>query len=381
MGTQITQILQMNADFLSASIRKICVICVPTACLSLWLLSLEIPAQKSLSLRNVNVLFMELYPLKFKPIYKEKVWGGDKWALLDRRIASDKPVGESWELSAVKGELSKVADGFLKGNDIQELIEVYMGDLVGDKVYDRFGIEFPLLFKFINSNEKLSLQVHPGDELALKRHNAYGKTEMWYVVGADEDSPIYVGLSKAGLGEKELAERAANGTLQQVINVERAKAGDVFFLPAGRVHAIGEGLLIAEIQQTSDVTYRIYDWGRENDPSTAREMHVDLAMDAIDYEYRPSYRSEYRPAKDEAVKLVACPYFTTNLLDLTVPMERDYSELDSFVVYMCIDGAAEIACNGGQIQISKGETVLIPAVIPAVNIAPNAKVKMLEVYI
>ncbi|MDR2563705.1 MAG: class I mannose-6-phosphate isomerase [Prevotellaceae bacterium] len=325
---------------------------------------------------------MELYPLKFKPIYKEKVWGGDKWNLLDRKITSEKAVGESWELSAVKGELSKVSEGFLKGNDIQELIEVYMGDLVGDKVYNRFGIEFPLLFKFINSNEKLSLQVHPDDELALKRHKAYGKTEMWYVVGADEDSPIYVGLSKDGVTGKELVERIKNDSFNQIINVERAKSGDVFFLPAGRVHAIGEGLLIAEIQQTSDITYRIYDWGRENDPATAREMHLDLAMDAIDYRRLQSYRTEYEPKTDQIVKLVTCPYFTTNLLDLTRAMERDYSELDSFVVYMCLDGAATIECNGTQTQMSKGETVLIPAVIPDVIITPDeGKAKFMETYI
>jgi mannose-6-phosphate isomerase len=323
---------------------------------------------------------MELYLLKFNPIYKERVWGGNKWALLDKKITSVKPVGESWELSAVKGELSIVSNGFLKGNNIQELVEIYMGDLVGDKIYEKFGIEFPLLFKFIDSAEKLSVQVHPDDELALKRHKAYGKTEMWYVIDADEDSPIYVGFKKK-LDKQEFVERTENGSLQEIMNVERAKRGDVFFLPAGRIHAIGEGLLIAEIQETSDVTYRIYDWGRENNPATAREMHIDLAVDAIDYEYHDSYRSEYRSASNDAVNLVSCQYFTTNLLDLTKPLERDYSELDSFVVYMCIDGAARIDCNGVCENISKGETALIPAVIPYANIEPQGKVKILEVYI
>ncbi|MDR3245260.1 MAG: class I mannose-6-phosphate isomerase, partial [Prevotellaceae bacterium] len=215
---------------------------------------------------------MELYPLKFRPIYKERVWGGNKLSTVINRTKPDKkPVGESWELSSVEENLSVVTNGFLKDNDIQELIETYMGDLVGDKVYEKFGIEFPLLFKLIDSAERLSVQVHPNDEIALKRHKAYGKTEMWYVIDASGNSPIYVGFNKK-LDREEFAARVENGSLTEVMNVEEARKGDVFFLPAGRIHAIGEGLLIAEIQQTSDITYRIYDWGRENNPETAREM-------------------------------------------------------------------------------------------------------------
>lgn len=324
---------------------------------------------------------MELYPLKFAPIYKERVWGGNKLATaMNRSISSEKPIGESWELSAVTGELSKVTNGFLKGNDIQELIETYMGDLVGDKVYNKFGIEFPLLFKLIDSAERLSVQVHPNDALSKERHNAYGKTEMWYVIAADKDALIYVGFNKE-MTKEEYIERVKAGTLLEVMHTEKAQQGDVFFLPAGRIHAIGQGLLVAEIQQTSDVTYRIYDWGRENDPATAREMHTQLSEDAIDYTFHKEFKTQYKTQVDSVVKLVSCDYFTTNLLDLKQSKTRDYLTIDSFVAYMCLDGAARIEYAGGNETIKKGETILIPAVIEEVNIVPEGLVKLLETYI
>lgn len=324
---------------------------------------------------------MELYPLKFKPIYKQRVWGGNKLStILNRNTNSSQPIGESWEISAVKGDLSQVSNGFLKGNNIQELIEVYMGELVGDKVFDKFGVELPLLFKLIDSAERLSVQVHPDDELALQRHKAYGKTEMWYVIDANAKAPIYVGFNK-NITKDEFVTRTKDGSLLDVMNVEDAKADDVFFLPAGRIHAIGEGLLIAEIQQTSDVTYRIYDWGRENNPKTAREMHVDLAIDTIDYTSQKTYKTIYKPQQNEAVNLVKCPYFTTNLLTLSGVKTRDYTLLDSFVVYMCLQGSADIKCNNSTERISKGETVLLPAAIGQVELIPHEPVKLLEVYI
>lgn len=324
---------------------------------------------------------MKLYPLKFKPLYKERVWGGNKMAsAMNREIVSEKPIGESWELSAVKGDLSVVTNGFLKDNDIEELIEVYMGDLVGDKVYEKFGIEFPLLFKLIDSKERLSVQVHPDDQLSLKRHKAYGKTEMWYVLSADSDAAIYVGFNKS-MTKEEYKKRVAEGTLLEVMNKEIPKVGDVFFLPAGRIHAIGEGLLVAEIQQTSDVTYRIYDWGRENNPATAREMHTSLAEDAIDYTFHSEYKTIYQPHSNTEVSLVSCDYFTTNLLELDRKIRRDYSQIDSFVVYMCLEGEALLDCDGERETIKKGETVLIPAVIHETEIIPQTKVKLLEIYI
>jgi mannose-6-phosphate isomerase len=325
---------------------------------------------------------MELYPLKFKPIYKERVWGGNKLStVIGRKKHSGKSIGESWELSSVSGNLSIVTNGFLKGNNIQELIEVYMGDIMGDKVYEKFGIEFPLLFKLIDSDERLSVQVHPDDGVALKRHNAYGKTEMWYVMDASDDSQIYVGFNRE-LNREEFDNRVRNSSLTEVMNVEQATKGDVFFLPAGRIHAIGKGLLIAEIQQTSDITYRIYDWGRENDPATAREMHTQLAADVIDYRYYESYKTRYVQEKNSATGLVNCKYFTTNLLSFSEETNRHYADLDSFVVYMCTEGSSKIICDDHeQTTIAKGETVLIPAIFNSVSIVPTPDVKLLEVYI
>ncbi|MDR1897260.1 MAG: class I mannose-6-phosphate isomerase [Prevotellaceae bacterium] len=325
---------------------------------------------------------MKLYPLKFDPVYKERVWGGNKLStVIKRKINSERTIGESWELSSVRGNLSVASNGFLKGNNIQELIEVYMGDIVGEKVYETFGIEFPLLFKLIDSAERLSVQVHPDDETALKRHNAYGKTEMWYVMDADENSPIYTGFNRE-TNKEEFNARICNGSLAEILNVEKAAKGDVFFLPAGRIHALGENLLIAEIQQTSDITYRIYDWGRELNPATARTMHIELAEDVIDYNCCDTYKTIYSPKQNTVTELVKCDYFTTNLLWQSVKTERDYAALDSFVVYMCLEGKARLECDGTRSEtIAKGETVLIPAVINSVNIIPETTAKLLEVYI
>ncbi|MDR0725005.1 MAG: class I mannose-6-phosphate isomerase [Prevotellaceae bacterium] len=325
---------------------------------------------------------MELYPLKFRQIYKERVWGGNKLSTVLKRVKkNEKVIGESWELSSVSDNLSIVSNGFLKGNNIQELIETYMGDIVGDKVYETFGIELPLLFKLIDSAERLSVQVHPDDELALNRHNAYGKTEMWYVMDASENSQIYVGFNK-DLDKNEFRQRVQDGSLVEVMNVEQAKKGDVFFLPAGRIHAIGEGLLIAEIQQTSDITYRIYDWGRENNPETAREMHVQLAEDVIDYKYHESYKTQYVAEENSTAGLINCKYFTTNLLSFSQKTDRHYADLDSFVVYICLEGNAKLVCEDMVTEtISMGETVLIPAIFSSVNIIPEKNVKLLEVYI
>jgi mannose-6-phosphate isomerase len=324
---------------------------------------------------------MVLYPLKFKQIYKERVWGGNKLSTVLKRIKSKKVIGESWELSSVSDNLSVVTNGFLKSNNIQELIETYMGDIVGDKVYETFGIELPLLFKLIDSAERLSVQVHPDDEVALERHKAYGKTEMWYVIDASENSQIYVGFNK-DLDKEEFRARVQDGSLMEVMNVEQAKKGDVFFLPAGRIHAIGEGLLIAEIQQTSDITYRIYDWGRENNPYTAREMHAHLAEDVIDYKYRESYKTQYFAEENSATMLVNCRYFMTNLLSFSRKTDRHYADLDSFVVYMCLEGNAKLVCDDKVVEtISMGETILIPAIFNSVSIVPNKNVKLLEVYV
>lgn len=323
---------------------------------------------------------MSLYPIKFKPILLKRVWGGkhlSEFKSLKNKVTG---LGESWELSSVQTKLSVVANGFLKGNTIEELTEIYMGDLVGEKVYERFGMEFPLLLKFIDSAEALSIQVHPDDKLALERHNAYGKTELWYIIEADKDSELYVGFNRQ-LTEVEFAGTMKRKELLSVLNVENPQAGDVFFLPAGRIHAIGKHIMLAEIQQTSDITYRIYDWGREDNPETAREMHLDLAQDALDYSYSPSYKIPYKRQSNTPVRLATCPYFTVNLLDFNRPLERDYAELDSFVAYMCLEGACSIVYDGGSETVARGETVLLPATLVAVELLPQEGCKLLEVYI
>ncbi|MDR3365800.1 MAG: class I mannose-6-phosphate isomerase [Prevotellaceae bacterium] len=322
---------------------------------------------------------MELYPLKFKPIFKEIVWGGSRMrTILGKSVAANKNIGESWELSGVKGNLSVVSNGYLKGNNIEELIEVYMGELVGEKVYGRFGQEFPLLIKFIDANEPLSVQVHPDDATAAQRHHAYGKTEMWHVLDAEPNAELIVGFRKE-TNLTEMLEHIEKNTLRDILNVEPVKAGESYFIPAGCIHAIGKGLLIAEIQQTSDVTYRVYDWGR-NLPN--RPLHIDLAMDVICYHAAQGHKIAPPQALNRPEPLASCPYFTTNKLTLTQGVRRSYAEMDSFVAYICTGGAATVGCGGQSESVSKGETLLIPASLAGeLRLEPQGKAELLEVYI
>ena len=323
-----------------------------------------------------------LYPLKFKPIFHEKIWGGHRLKSLLNKDFGDLPnCGESWELSSVGGHISEVANGFLAGNNLQELIEIYMGELVGDKVYKKFGIEFPMLIKFIDANDDLSIQVHPKDELSKKRHNAYGKTEMWYVVDAEEGALINSGFNQPVTREKYL-EHLENGNLTDLLCYEKTESGDVFFIPAGRVHAIGKGVLLAEIQQTSDVTYRIYDYDRTDSEGKKRELHTDLALDAIDFSYQEEYKTKYKKEKNKSSEIVNCEYFTTNILEFSEKLEKDYYQLDSFIIYMNLDGRFIIEYENGTVEVNKGETVLIPASLESLKLNPvTEEVKILEVYI
>ena len=324
-----------------------------------------------------------LYPLKFTPICKEKIWGGNKLKeLLNKEYPGLPNCGESWEISGVQDEVSVVSNGFLTGNSLEELIEVYMGDLVGEKVYEKFGTEFPLLIKFIDANDNLSIQVHPNDELSMERHDAFGKTEMWYVVQADPGSTLISGFNRKIYKEGYL-NYFKNGQLEEILNYEEAKAGDVFFMPAGRVHAIGKGIVVAEIQQTSDVTYRIYDFNRVDDHGNPRELHTDLAVDAIDYKYETSYRTDYKSENDQSVKLVDCQYFTTNILQLADSVDRDFTDLDTFVIYICLEGKFTLSWEDQAIDVNKGDSVLVPAQINnfALSNSKGSAVKLLEVYI
>jgi mannose-6-phosphate isomerase len=322
-----------------------------------------------------------LYPLKFKPQPKETVWGGHKLnTLLAKDFPAEKKTGESWELSGVQKNLSVVANGYLKGNNIEELVEIYMGELLGEKVYEQFGMEFPLLIKFIDATDTLSVQVHPGDAVAAERHNAYGKTEMWVVLAAEPGAGLYMGF-KEKLTAQAFYAHTQKGTLPEVLNFEQVAPGDVFFIPAGRIHAIGKGVLLAEIQQTSDITYRVYDWGREHNPATARDMHIDLAIDVIDYAPSDQYKTKYTRQLNAPVNLVGCPYFTTNLLELDSTVERPLLLCDSFVIYICLGGTISLTCKGVQETVAKGETLLVPACMADIRLQPEANAKLLEVYV
>ena len=322
-----------------------------------------------------------LYPLKFNSIYKDKIWGGQK---IKTVMGMDfKPLvncGEAWVLSGVEKEQSVVTNGFLSENELNELVEVYMEDLVGEKNYEKFGNQFPILVKIIDTNDWLSIQVHPDDALAAKRGIGKGKTEMWYVLDAEKDAEIIVGFKKE-VQRNQYQQLVEKNQLKSVLNIEQAKTGDVFHVPAGRVHAIGPGVLLAEIQQTSDTTYRIYDWDRIDVDGTKRELHIDEALDAIDFKVQDQYKTKYSSEKNKTVDLVKSEYFTTNLIDIDVPIVKDYGALDSFVIYLCVDGEFALLYGDEKLTAEKGEPVLIPANMTEVKIIPAPRAKILEVYI
>lgn len=322
-----------------------------------------------------------LYPLKFKTIYKDKIWGGQKIkTYLHKDFGSLPNCGETWEISGVKSDVSVVANGMLEGESLAGLLEKYKDELVGKKVYAHFGNIFPLLVKFIDANDDLSIQVHPDDKLAKKRHNSFGKTEMWYVIEADPGSTLISGFNQQ-VNEQIYVDKLNSGHIMDILNREDVSAGDVFFLPAGRVHTIGEGLLIAEIQQTSDITYRIYDFDRVDDKGNKRELHTEEALAAIDYNFYPDYKTKYQPKENETVPLVKCPYFTTNILDFTESTTKDYSNLDSFVIHVCVEGNYVIECQGRQHTVKMGECILLPKTIDRVNLITVNGFKILESYI
>ena len=322
-----------------------------------------------------------MYPLKFEPILKSIVWGGEKIAPYKGIETEQKHIGESWELSGVAGNESVVAEGPLKGKSIAELVKEYKGELVGKHVYENTGDEFPLLIKFIDALTDLSIQVHPNDELAAVRHNgSKGKTEMWYVVAADEGAHLLTGLTEK-ITPEEYAAKVADGSITDVLARYDVHPGDVFFLPAGRIHAICGGCFIAEIQQTSNITYRIYDYGRLGLDGKPREVHTELAKDAIDYTVYDNYRTEYTPVQNEEQEVVSCRYFTTSIYDLTLPYAKDLSEMDSFLVVMCLSGTGTLEVDGEQVSVHQGETVLIPASADDICFIPDDNMKVLTSYI
>ena len=321
-----------------------------------------------------------LYPLKFNPILKDKIWGGTKLKSLFNKSAETDKLGESWELSGYEDDESVVTNGILKGNNLAELIEVYMGELIGDTIYDEYGLSFPLLFKLIDANENLSIQVHPGDEVAAERHNSYGKTEMWYVVDADPGAALIIGFTK-DCSKEEYLEALNNDRVEDLLQRVPVTKGDVFFIPAGLVHAIGKGVVVAEIQQSSDITYRIYDYKRTDDQGNERELHTEQALDVINFEAAKNPKTVYNARLNEMTPLVNCEYFTTNIVRFDQTISRNYATLDSFVAYMCLEGNFVIACDGEKTVVLKGDTVLVPASIDELSLIPDNEVTLLEVYV
>ncbi len=319
-----------------------------------------------------------LYPIKFEPILKDKIWGGQKLKSLLNKDSQLPNVGESWEITDVEGDTSIVKNGSLEGQSLKHLLSTYKADLIGEQNYKKFGNKFPLLIKFIDAKEDLSIQLHPNNDLASKRHNSFGKTEMWYVMQADEEAKLIVGFNQKVTSEiylKHLEEK----TLPKILNLDQVKTGDTYFIDVGRVHAIGAGVMLAEIQQTSDITYRVYDWDRVDANGKSRELHIDLAIDAIDFEMKDDFRISYFKTTNQSNEMVSCPYFTTNYLKIDSKIQKENSQ-DSFIIYMCVDGEATIKTAKYSETIKKGETILLPAAIKSYEI-DSKNATLLEVYV
>ena len=318
--------------------------------------------------------------MKFKPIFKDKIWGGRKIKeVLGMDYGPLPNCGELWLLSGLWDEQSEVANGDFEGDEINDLVETFMGDLVGESVFDKYGEQFPLLLKIIDANDWLSVQVHPDDELAEKREIGYGKTEMWYVMQADEKAELVMGFNRE-MNRADYVNVLKNNTLQQALNHERVAKNDVFFIPAGRVHALGPGIMVAEIQQTSDTTYRIYDWDRIDVAGMPRELHVAQSVDAIDGRMPETYRTKVADVMNKTVPVVDCQYFVTNMLQLQGEMHKDYTNLDSFVVLMPLEGNFSLTSENGAVFVKQGECVLIPNLIKKVGIRAEEYCRLLEVY-
>ena len=310
-------------------------------------------------------------PFKFVPYLKSVLWGGDKIAPFKGIVTDQKAIGESWEISGVPGHESVVAEGPDKGMTLPALIEKYGARLVGDKVYERFGTTFPLLIKLIDAKKDLSVQVHPDDELAKKRHNSLGKTEMWYIVDAEPEAKIYAGLSKQ-ITPDDYTHLVEDKKIMDVIAQHDSHAGDLFFLPAGRIHAIGAGNLLAEIQETSDITYRVYDFDRRDANGNTRELHTEQAKDAIDYTVYPEYKSDYDRTAKGNVPLIDCPYFDVNLVKAEGRQVIDINH-DSFMVVMCLDGECQVITDHADITtVHRGETILVAAATASLEVNGNA---------
>jgi len=321
-----------------------------------------------------------LYPLKFKPILKKRLWGGSALAKLYRKSDDIQTTfGESWEISDLDENISVVANGFLTENDLRELVEIYMGELVGDSIFDKNGLGFPLLVKIIDAKDDLSVQVHPDDRLAKQRYEQNGKTEIWYVIDAEANAGIFVGFNKP-IEKQEYIAAVQKKEIASLLQFYPVKKGDLFFIPAGTVHALGKGVCVAEIQQPSDITYRIFDWNRVDDTGLPRELHVAEALEAIHFNEKEISKIEYKEEFNTTSSLFRSELFNINLLFFDKPLQKNYANIDSFVIYLCVDGEVHLFGEDFHEVLYAGETALIPSSIPEINLVPNTKSRLLEVY-
>lgn len=323
---------------------------------------------------------MQLYPLEFQPVYKYRMWGGNKLKTVLNKVYDEENVGESWEISDVEDDETVVKNGLLKGLTLRELSDKFGADLLGEKVYKTFGTEFPLLIKFIDAKTPLSVQVHPHDHIAKERHDSFGKNEMWYIMDADNNADIIVGF-KEELDKISYTKYLEDKRLIEVLNTVKTSAGDTFYIPTGRVHAIGAGVLLAEIQQTSDITYRIYDYDRvDKATGETRELHNELALDVIDFKLHDNYKTDYSKKSNESNLLVHSPYFKTNILTLKGTLEKNYTIIDSFIIYICTKGRVEVLSKDQTYKLHKGKTLLLPASLNQVSLTSVNGGELLEVY-
>lgn len=313
----------------------------------------------------------------------EKIWGGTKLLKTYSLEGKYKNIGEVWLLSAVKDHESIVTNGFLAGNNLSELSEIYMGDLLGDNIFDKFGQNFPLLFKILDTSDWLSVQVHPDDVLAKKKHTLLnGKTEMWYVMEGGKKAEIISGFNVV-TDRIKVQNSIQNNTLQELLQSYKTQKGDLFFTPSGMVHAIGPDVTLAEIQQSSDITYRLWDWDRKDQKGNSRKLHKNDGLDALKYEFEEGGKIDYSKPENGSESLISCPVFTTNLiqLDKGILLEKDLFPIDSFICYLCTEGSARIITEEGSEAINKGELILLPAICNDVQIVAAESSSILETYI
>ena len=321
-----------------------------------------------------------LYPIRFEPQLKSRVWGGDSLCRKYGKKECDTATGESWEISGLQGDLSVISNGFLEGNNISEIIEVYMGDLLGEKNYEKFGVEFPLLIKLLDARDMLSVQVHPDDALARKRHTAYGKSELWYILEAEPEGVIYSGFNR-DITAEEYLEALEKKELPSLMNKITPVPGDIFYLPAGTIHCLGGGVIVAEIQQASDITYRIYDWDRKGLDGESRELHTELAIDALNFKQYKEPVTHHPIAPVIPEMIVDTSHFYISLASAEGTVTRDYSLSDSFKVILCTAGSFIIECDDNSEKMVTGDTILIPATAHSITVTGEKGSAFLEVYI